>query len=187
MCNKIYSLKDDLIQIFNSAFGQWHWLGCQPSTGFWNRSPDTGVLSQNIFMESWLEGKCVVGKGRQATRIIARGLSNKLSLSIKVHHTDISRKWVMGYFQFHLEIKVPEPGRRVEWRRIRVAWSLEWNFHSQWWFEVPRRLLPLLHCVASTPQSTQITSCSHPLTSFMEMLISFSGRTLHLPAVSKLP
>ncbi len=35
---------------------------------------------------------------------------------------------------FHLEIKVPESGGRVERNRIHVAWSPVWSFHSQWWF-----------------------------------------------------
>ncbi len=34
-------------------------------------------------------------------------------------------------FAFHLEIKVPESGGRVERYRIHVAWSPVWSFHSQ--------------------------------------------------------
>ncbi len=37
-------------------------------------------------------------------------------------------------FAFHLEIKIPESGGRVERHRIHVAWSPVWSFHSQWWF-----------------------------------------------------
>ncbi len=37
-------------------------------------------------------------------------------------------------FAFHLEIKVPESGGRVERHKIHVAWSPVWSFHSQWWF-----------------------------------------------------
>ncbi len=40
-------------------------------------------------------------------------------------------------FAFHLEIKVPEPGGRVERHRIHVALSPVWSFHSQWWFGLP--------------------------------------------------
>ncbi len=40
-------------------------------------------------------------------------------------------------FAFHLEIKVPESGWRVERHRIHVAWSPVWSFHSQWWFGLP--------------------------------------------------
>ncbi len=50
-------------------------------------------------------------------------------------------------FAFHLEIKVPESGGRVERRRIHVAWSPVWSFHSQWWFGLPCHLLVLVHCV----------------------------------------
>ncbi len=35
-------------------------------------------------------------------------------------------------FAFHLEIKVPESGGRVEKHRIHVSWSPVWSFHSQW-------------------------------------------------------
>ncbi len=97
-------------------------------------------------------------------------------------------------FAFHLEIKVPESGGRVERHRIHVAWSPVWSFHSQWWFGLPCYLLVLVHCVFWSPQSTQpstrkfwSTSCCLLLTSFMEMLISFSSRTWHLPTLPKVP
>ncbi len=48
-------------------------------------------------------------------------------------------------FAFHLEIKVPESGGRVERHRIHVAWSPVWSFHSQWWFGLPCHLLVLVH------------------------------------------
>ncbi len=50
-------------------------------------------------------------------------------------------------FAFHLEIKVPESGGRVERHRIHVAWNPVWSFHSQWWFGLPCHLLALVHCV----------------------------------------
>ncbi len=88
-------------------------------------------------------------------------------------------------FAFHLAIKVPESGGRVERHRIQAAWSPVWSFRSQWWFGVPWHLLVLVHCVLSSPKSMQpstrrfwSTLCFHLLTSFMEMLISFSSRTL---------
>ncbi len=40
-------------------------------------------------------------------------------------------------FAFHLEIKVPDSGGRVERHRIHVTWSPVWSFHSQWWFGLP--------------------------------------------------
>ncbi len=58
-------------------------------------------------------------------------------------------------FAFHLEIKVPESGGRVERHRIHVAWSPVWSFHSLWWFGLPCHLLVLVHCVFWSPQSTQ--------------------------------
>ncbi len=58
-------------------------------------------------------------------------------------------------FAFNLEIKLTESGGRVERHRIHVAWSPVWSFHSQWWFELPYRLLVLVHCVFWSPQSTQ--------------------------------
>ncbi len=78
-----------------------------------------------------------------------------------------------------------ESGGRVERHRIQAAWSPVWSFWSQWWFGVPWRLLVLVYCVLSSPKSMQpsarrfsSTLCVHLLTSFMEMLISFSSRTL---------
>ncbi len=99
-------------------------------------------------------------------------------------------------FAFNLEIKVPdtESGGRVERHRIHVAWSPVWSFHSQWWFGLPCHMLVLVHCVFWSPQSAQpstrtflSTSCFLLLTSFMEMLISFSSRTWHLPTLPKVP
>ncbi len=97
-------------------------------------------------------------------------------------------------FAFHLEIKVPETGEREERHIIHVAWSPVWRFHSQWWFGLPCHLLVLVHCVFWSPQSMQpstrkclSTSCFLLLTSFMEMLISFSSRTWHLPTLPKVP
>ncbi len=85
----------------------------------------------------------------------------------------------------NLEIKVPESGGRVERHRIHVAWSPVWSFWSPGWFGVLWCLQVLVHCVLSSPKSVQlstrrfwITLCFHLLTSFIEMLISFSSRTL---------
>ncbi len=94
---------------------------------------------------------------------------------------------------FHLEIKVPESGGRMERHRIHVAWSPVWKFWSQSWFGVPR-LLVLVHCVLSSSKTMQpstrrfwSTLCFHLLTSFIEMLISFSSRIWHLPTLPKAP
>ncbi len=97
-------------------------------------------------------------------------------------------------FAFHSEIKVPESGGRVERHRIHVAWSPVWSFHSQWWFGLPCHLLLLVHCVfwvhsqrSHLPGNFRALPCFLLLTSFMEMLISFSSRTWHLPTLPKVP
>ncbi len=97
----------------------------------------------------------------------------------KVLFSDESKFW------FNLKIKVPESAGREERHRIQAAWSPVWRFCNQWWFGLPWRLLVLVHCILSSPKSTQpstrrfwSTLCLHLQTSFMEMLISFSCRTL---------
>ncbi len=57
---------------------------------------------------------------------------------------------------FHLEIRVPESGGRVERHRIHVAWSPVWSFHSQWWFGLPCHLLVLVLCVFWSPVNAAI-------------------------------
>lgn len=82
---------------------------------------------------------------------------------------------------FHLEIKVPEFGGRV------------WCIYSQWWWGLCH-LLVLVHCDltefkskvnAASTRRLQSTSRLHLLTGFMEMLISFSSRTLYLSKLHK--
>ncbi len=97
-------------------------------------------------------------------------------------------------FAFHLEIKVPESGGRVEMHIIHVAWSPVWSFHSQWWFGLPCHLLVLVHCVfwvhsqrSHLLGNFRALPCFLLLTSFMEMLISFSSRTWHLPTLPEVP
>ncbi len=155
----------------------WSWSQCikshhaQTSSGkglpshFWTRDNVRSVLP---------------GLWRKRTGLLLSG--PKSSFQMKVN------------FAFNLEIKVPESGGRVERYRIHVAWSPVWSFHSQWWFGLPCHLLLLVHCVFWSPQSTQpstrkfySTSCFRLLESFMEMLISFSSRTYHLPTLPKVP
>ncbi len=76
------------------------------------------------------------GLRRKRTELLLSG--PKSSFQMKVH------------FAFHLEIKVPESGGKVERHRIHVAWSPVWSFHSQWWFEMPCYLLVLVHCVCTS-------------------------------------
>ncbi len=97
-------------------------------------------------------------------------------------------------FAFHLEIKVPESGGRVERHRMPVAWSPVWSFHSHWWFWVPCHLLVLptvfseVHSQHShLPGHFRVLHASFCWKNFMEMLISFSSRTWHLPTLPKVP
>ncbi len=108
----------------------WSWSQCikshhaQTSSGkglpslFWTRDNIRSVLP---------------GLWRKRTGLLLSG--PKSSFQMKVN------------FAFHLEIKVPESGGRVERHRIHVAWSPVWSFHSQWWFGLPCHLLVLVHCV----------------------------------------
>ncbi len=148
----------------------WSWSQCikshhaQTSSGkglpshFWNRNNVRSVLP---------------GLWRKRTGLLLSG--PKSSFQIKVN------------FAFNLEIKVwslEEEWRGTESKLLEVQTPV-WSFRSQWWFGVPWRLLVLVHCVLSSPKSMQpstrrfwSTLCFHLLTSFMEMLISFSSRTL---------
>ncbi len=146
----------------------WSWSQCikshhaQTSSGkglpryFWNRNIVRSILP---------------GLRRKITGLLLSG--PKSSFQIKVNEA------------FYLEIRVPEFGGRVERHRIHVTWSPVWSFRSQWWFGLPWHLLVLVHCVLLSPKSMQpstrrfwSTLCFYLLTSFMEMLISFSSRTL---------
>ncbi len=116
----------------------WSWSQCikshhaQTSSGkglpshFWTRDNVRSILP---------------GLWRKRTGLLLSG--PKSSFQMKVN------------FAFHLKIKVPESGGRVERHRIHVAWSPVWSFHSQWWFGLPCHLLVLVHCVFWSPQSTQ--------------------------------
>ncbi len=115
----------------------WSWSQCikshhaQTSSGkglpshFWTRDNVRSILP---------------GLWRKRTGLLLSG--PKSSFQMKVN------------FAFHLEIKAPESGGRVERHRIHVAWSPGWSFHSQWWFGLPCHLV-LVHCVFWSPQSTQ--------------------------------
>ncbi len=94
---------------------------------------------------------------------------------------------------FNLEIKVPESGGREERHRIHVL-EVQCEVSTVSDGLGCRHLLVLVHCVFWSPQSMQTstrkfwsTSCFLLLTSFMEMLISFSSWTWHLPTLPKVP
>ncbi len=117
----------------------WSWRQCikshhaQTSSGkglpshFWTRDTVRSILP---------------GLWRKRTGLLLSG--PKSSFQMKVN------------FAFHLEIKVPESGGRVERHRIHVAWSPVWSFHSQWWFGLPCHLLVLVHCVFWSPVNAAI-------------------------------
>ncbi len=128
----------------------WSWSQCikshhaQTSSGkglpshFWTRDNIRSILP---------------GLWRKITGLLLSG--PKSSFQMKVN------------FAFHLEIKVPESGGRVERHIIHVAWSPVWSFHSQWWFGLPCHLLVLVHFVFWSPQSSQPSKRSQILEHFM--------------------
>ncbi len=97
----------------------WSWSQCikshhtQTSSGkpshFWNRNIVRSILP---------------GLRRKRTGLLLSG--TKSSYKMKVN------------FAFHLKIKVPESGGRVERHRIHVAWSPVWSLkHSILYLEIP--------------------------------------------------
>ncbi len=108
----------------------WSWSQCikshlaQTSSGkglpshFWNRNIVRSILP---------------GLKRKRSGLLLSGPKSSFQMKVNV--------------AFHLEIKVPESGGRVERHRIHVAWSPVWSFHSQWWFGLTFHLLVLGHCV----------------------------------------
>ncbi len=138
-----YSINCGYLLFFETTLGRvsqgvnWSWSQCikshhaQESSGkglpshFWNRNIVRNILP---------------GLRRKITGLLLSG--PKSSFQLKVH------------FAFHLEIRVPESGGRVERHRINVAWSPVLSFHSLWWFGLACHLLVLVHCVFWSPQST---------------------------------
>ncbi len=97
-------------------------------------------------------------------------------------------------FEFHLETKVLESGRRVEKLIGQVAWSPVLSFHSLWWFGC--NVICWCWSIVFFWKSTSLhlftntfwsTSCFLLLTSVLKMLISFSSRIFHLPTLPKAP
>ncbi len=152
----------------------WSWSQCikshhaQTSSGkglpshFWNRNNVRSILP---------------GLRRKRTGLLLSGL--KSSFQIKVN------------FAFHLEIKVWSRKTGEAQNPSCLKSSVKFPHSVMIW--VPWHLLVLVHCVLSSPKSMQpstrrfwSTLCFHLPTSFMEMLISFSSRTL-APAHSAKP
>ncbi len=129
---------------------------------------------------------------RDNVRSILPGLCGK-RIGLLLSGPKSSFRWSKVNFAFHLESRSQSSGGRVERHRIHVAWSPVWSFHSQWWFWAAMSSAgvgPL--CFLWSPQSTQPSTrnfrefpCFLLLTSFMEMLISFSSRTWHLLHTAK--
>ncbi len=143
----------------------WRWSQCikshhaQTSSGkglpshFWTRDNVRSILP---------------GLWRKRTGLLLSG--PKFSFQMKVN------------FAFHLGIKVPESGGRMERHRIHVAWSPVWSFHSQWWFGLPCHLLVLVHCVSEVHSQR-----SHLPGNFRALHASFCWQALwrcwfHFPA-----
>ncbi len=158
------------------------------------------TTKKNIFVE-YCQAKLIQTLGRAS-----QGVDWSWSQCIKSHHAQTysgkglpSPFWnywnccsvvqsplhIKVNFAFHLEIKVCS--LEEEWRgtESKLPMSSVWGFWSQRWFGVPWRLLVLVQCLLSSPQSMQpstrrfwSTLCFHLLKSFREMLIPFSSRTL---------
>ncbi len=125
---------------------------------------------------------------RDNVRSVLPGLWRKVTQWSKVLFSDESK------FCISFGNKDPESGGRVERHIFHVAWSPVWSFHSQGWFGLPCHLLVLVHCVfwvhsqhSHLPGNFRALPCFLLLTSFMEMLISFSSWTWHLPTLPKVP
>ncbi len=95
----------------------WSWSQCIKSH---HTQTSSGKEIPNHFWNRNIVRRILPGLRRQRTGLLLSG--PKSSFQIKVN------------FAFHLEIRVPESGGRVERHRIHVAWSPVWSFHSQWWF-----------------------------------------------------
>lgn len=84
-----------------------------------------------------------------------------------------------------MEIKVWESGTTAGSHSSHVFY---YKVSSQWWFKVPHHLLELVHCIFWRTYSTQPSTRKFKstwyillLTSFIEMLISFSSKQPELP------
>ncbi len=155
----------------------WSWSQCikshhaQTSSGkglpshFWTRDNVRSVLP---------------GLWRKRTGLLLSG--PKSSFQMKVN------------FAFHLEIKVPESGGRVESTESmllevqcevsKVSDDLGCHVICWCWSTV----FSEVHSQRShLPGNFRALPCFLLLTSFMEMLISFSSRTWHLPTLPKVP
>ncbi len=124
--------------------GELHKEWTEAEESVYQESPRSDVFKKGLPSHFWnrnIVRSTLPGRRRKRTGLVLSG--PKSSFQMKVNIT------------FHLEIKVPESGGRVERHSIHVAWSPVWSFHSQWWFWLPCHLLVLVHCVFWSPQSMQ--------------------------------
>ncbi len=165
----------------------WIWKGAQ-ATGTWESFTKSELKLESVHQESPRSDifrkratkPLLKKKQHQKHLTLAKEKKNwTVAQWFKVLFSDTS-KFCISYGNQGLE-----SGWRLGRHRIQAGWSPVWSFQSHWWFGVPWRLLVLVYCVLSSPKSMQLstrrfwsTLCFHPLTSLMEMLISFSSRTL---------
>ncbi len=118
----------------------------------WESFTRSGLKLESVHQES----PCSDVFRKRATKPLLNQRQHQKHLTWAVEKKNwTDAQWSKVNFAFHLEIKVPESGGRVERHIIHVAWSPVWSFHSQWWFGLPCHLLVLVHCVFWSPQSTQ--------------------------------
>ncbi len=150
----------------------------------WESFTSSGLKLESVHQESprsdIFRKRATKPLNRNIIRSILPGLNKKITGLLL--SDPMSSFQIKVNFAFHLEIKVPESGGRVERHRIHVAWSPVWSFHSQCWFGLPCHLLVLVHCVFWSPQSTQ-PSTGH----FRALHASFCWQALwrcwfHFPA-----
>ncbi len=117
----------------------WSWNKCIKSH---HAQTSSGKGLPSHFWNGNIVRSILPGLRRKRTRLLLSGPKSSFQMKVIV--------------AFHLDIKVPESGRRVERHRIHVAWSPVWSFHSQWWFGLPCHLLVLVHCVSWSPVNAAI-------------------------------
>ncbi len=144
----------------NWSWSQWHQES--PRSDVFRKRATKPLLNQRQHQKHLLPGLW-----RKRTGLLLSGPKSSFQMEVN--------------FAFHLEIKVPESGGRLERHRIHVAWSPVWSFHSQWWFGLPCHLLVLVHCVSEVHSQR-----SHLPGNFRALHASFCWQALwswfHFPA-----
>ncbi len=142
--------------IWNRNNGEHCWLGNGPEDDHWGSQrviTERGGCSRNdvskyIKCKAKLTGRKKLSRKMCTSNRDDRKLENTVKQSRFKHLRELHKEWTedgVSASRFHLEIKVPESGGRVERHRIHVAWS-PGCFHSQWWFGLSCHLLVLVQC-----------------------------------------